>query len=164
MTEVKTGAQLPGSITGRAGGQAPSASDGMPSAADAVILMLAAGLERLAGRILRDLNADASEGTPPGGPDLAGTIAGLMDCARDCARLLDDPQVTAVLAGDVENLPEATWNALADLAAASAVTQAVLASPGTGPAERTPTAGRQQAALAHLARRPGGLMLLEPDA
>lgn len=64
----------------------------------ATITSVAEALERLAARVRRDLDVDASEGVPPADPAWAETIAGVVAYARECAEVLNDPAVFSVLA------------------------------------------------------------------
>jgi hypothetical protein len=62
-----------------------------------VVELLASSLERLAARVSRDLDVDATEGVPPEDPVWAETIGGVAAYARECLAILDDPQVAAAL-------------------------------------------------------------------
>lgn len=71
----------------------------IPTDPDAnVIALLAASLERLAARVSRDLDADATEGVLPEDPVWAETVTGVAAYARECLAVLDDPRVSAALA------------------------------------------------------------------
>lgn len=73
-----------------------SAKETSPDSADLAAL-LATTLERLAGRVIRDLDADAGESVLPDDPFWADTISRLAEYARECAEVLDEPRITAVL-------------------------------------------------------------------
>ena len=59
--------------------------------------VLATTLERLTARVSRDLDVDAGESVLPDDPFWADTISRLADYARECAEVLDEPRITAVL-------------------------------------------------------------------
>ncbi len=63
-----------------------------------LVALVAASLERLAARVSRDLDADAVEGVLPDDPAWAAAVTGVAMYARECAAVLDDPRITAVLA------------------------------------------------------------------
>jgi hypothetical protein len=67
------------------------------SAHTEAITAVAIALERLVARITRDLDVDAGEGVPPGDPEWATTIAGVVSYARECAAVLDEPVVFKTL-------------------------------------------------------------------
>lgn len=78
--------------------------DTSPEPAD-LVAVLAITLERLTARVSRDLDIDAGESVPPDDPFWANTISRLADYARECAQVLDEPQVTAALASRKDGLP-----------------------------------------------------------
>ena len=67
-----------------------------PEPAD-LVAVLATTLERLAARVSRDLDVDAGESVLPDDPFWADTISRLAEYARECAEVLDEPQIAAVL-------------------------------------------------------------------
>jgi hypothetical protein len=73
-----------------------SVKDTSPDSAD-LVAVLATTLERLTARVSRDLDADAGESVLPDDPFWADTISQLAEYARECAEVLDEPQITAVL-------------------------------------------------------------------
>lgn len=70
--------------------------DASPETAD-LVTVLAATLERLTARVCRDLDVDAGESVLPNDPFWADTISRLADYARECAEVLDEARITAVL-------------------------------------------------------------------
>lgn len=70
--------------------------DASPESAD-LVTVLATTLERLTARVCRDLDVDAGESVLPDDPFWADTISRLAEYARECAEVLDEPRVTAVL-------------------------------------------------------------------
>jgi hypothetical protein len=70
--------------------------DASPETTD-LVTVLAATLERLTARVRRDLDVDAGESVLPDDPFWADTISRLADYARECAEVLDEPRITAVL-------------------------------------------------------------------
>ena len=70
--------------------------DVSPESAD-LLTALATTLERLTTRVRRDLDVDAGESVPPDDPSWADTISRLAEYARECAVVLDEPRITAVL-------------------------------------------------------------------
>ena len=70
--------------------------DRSPDSAD-LVAVLATTLERLTARVSRDLDVDAGESVLPDDPFWADTISRLAEYARECAEVLDEPRVTAVL-------------------------------------------------------------------
>jgi hypothetical protein len=70
---------------------------GHGASAAELVALVAASLEKLAARISRDLDVNAGEGVPPEDPAWAEAIAGVAGCARECAAVLDDPRIAAVL-------------------------------------------------------------------
>jgi hypothetical protein len=73
-----------------------SVKDMSPNSAD-LVTVLAVTLERLATRVSRDLDVDAGESVLPEEPFWADTISRLAEYARECAEVLDEPRVAAVL-------------------------------------------------------------------
>lgn len=73
-----------------------SVKDMSPNSAD-LVTVLAVTLERLATRVSRDLDVDAGESVLPEDPFWADTISRLAEYARECAEVLDEPRVAAVL-------------------------------------------------------------------
>jgi hypothetical protein len=76
-----------------------SAKDTSPDSPD-LAAVLATTLERLAARVIRDLDVDAGESVLPDDPFWADTISRLAEYARECAEVLDEPRITAVLTAD----------------------------------------------------------------
>ena len=72
--------------------------DRSPDSAD-LVAVLATTLERLTARVSRDLDVDVGESVLPDDPFWADTISRLAEYARECAEVLDEPQVSAALAG-----------------------------------------------------------------
>lgn len=70
--------------------------DASPESAD-LVTGLATTLERLTARVCRDLDVDAGESVLPDDPFWADTISRLAEYARECAEVLDEPRITAVL-------------------------------------------------------------------
>jgi hypothetical protein len=70
--------------------------DASPESAD-LVTILATTLERLTARVCRDLDVDAGESVPPDDPFWADMIGRLAEYARECAEVLDEPRITAVL-------------------------------------------------------------------
>ena len=70
--------------------------DRSPDSAD-LVAVLATTLERLTARVSRDLDVDAGESVLPDDPFWADTISRLAEYARECAEVLDEPRITAVL-------------------------------------------------------------------
>ena len=71
---------------------------GIPTESSTDLLeVLAITLERLTARDTRDLDVDAGEGVPPEDPVWAETIARVAAYARECAEILDEPRLAAVL-------------------------------------------------------------------
>ena len=77
--------------------------DVSPEAAD-LVTVLAATLERLTARVSRDLDVDAGESVLPEDPFWADTISRLVKYARECAEVLDEPRITAMLSAHVSAL------------------------------------------------------------
>jgi hypothetical protein len=75
--------------------------DRSPDSAD-LVTVLATTLERLTARVSRDLDMDAGESVLPDDPFWADTISRLAEYARECAEVLDEPRITAVLSGHPE--------------------------------------------------------------
>jgi hypothetical protein len=73
-----------------------SVKDTSPDSAD-LAAVLATTLEQLAARVIRDLDVDAGESVLPEDPFWADTISRLAEYARECAGVLDEPRITAVL-------------------------------------------------------------------
>jgi hypothetical protein len=73
-----------------------SDKDASPDSAD-LATVLATTLERLAARVIRDLDVDAGESVLPEDPFWADTISRLAEYARECVEVLDEPRITAVL-------------------------------------------------------------------
>jgi hypothetical protein len=73
-----------------------SVKETSPDSAD-VVTVLAVTLERLATRVSRDLDVDAGESVLPDDPFWADTISRLAEYARECAEVLDEPRIAAVL-------------------------------------------------------------------
>jgi alkylhydroperoxidase family enzyme len=72
---------------------------GFPTESNMDLLeVLAITLERLTARVTRDLDVDAGEGVLPEDPVWAETIARVAAYARECAEVLDEPRLAAVLA------------------------------------------------------------------
>jgi hypothetical protein len=69
----------------------------LPESATDLVAVLATTLERLTNRVSRDLDVDAGESVLPDDPFWADTISRLAQYARECAEILDEPQVTATL-------------------------------------------------------------------
>jgi len=69
--------------------------DTSPDSAD--LVSLATTLERLTARVSRDLDADAGESVLPDDPFWADTISRLAEYARECAEILNEPRISAVL-------------------------------------------------------------------
>ena len=67
-----------------------------PESAD-LLRALATTLEQLTARVCRDLDVDAGESVLPDDPFWADTINRLADYARECAGVLDEPRITALL-------------------------------------------------------------------
>lgn len=80
--------------------------DTSPDSAD-LVAILATTLERLAARVSRDLDVDADESVLPDDPFWADTISQLAEYARECAQVLDEPRITAVLTGRPDDPPPA---------------------------------------------------------
>lgn len=70
--------------------------DASPESTD-LVAVLATTLERLSARVCRDLDVDAGESVLPDDPFWADTISRLAEYARECAEILDEPRITAVL-------------------------------------------------------------------
>jgi hypothetical protein len=70
--------------------------DASPGSAD-LLTALATTLEQLTARVCRDLDVDAGESVLPDDPIWADTINRLAEYARECAQVLDEPRITAVL-------------------------------------------------------------------
>jgi hypothetical protein len=70
--------------------------DASPESAD-LLTALATTLEQLTARVCHDLDVDASESVLPDDPIWADTINRLAEYARECAQVLDEPRITAVL-------------------------------------------------------------------
>lgn len=70
--------------------------DTSPGSAD-LLTALATTLEQLTARVCRDLDVDAGESVLPDDPIWADTINRLAEYARECAQVLDEPRITAVL-------------------------------------------------------------------
>lgn len=70
--------------------------DVSPDSAD-LVAALAVTLERLTARVSRDLDVDAGESVLPDDPFWADTISQLAKYARECAEVLDEPRITAML-------------------------------------------------------------------
>ena len=70
--------------------------DRSPQSAE-LLTALASTLEQLTARICRDLDVDAGESVLPEDPIWADTIYRLAEYARECAGVLDEPQITALL-------------------------------------------------------------------
>ena len=70
--------------------------DVSPGSAD-LVEVLADTLERLTARVSRDLDVDAGESVLPDDPFWADTISRLAKYARECAEVLDEPRITAML-------------------------------------------------------------------
>jgi hypothetical protein len=70
--------------------------DASPESAD-LLAALATRLEQLTARVGRDLDVDAGESVLPDDPFWADTISRLAEYARECAQVLDEPRITAVL-------------------------------------------------------------------
>ncbi len=87
---------LPAGTNGLPVMSSPDASRADPAAE--LVALIAASLERLAARVSRDLDADAGEGTLPEDLAWAETVTGVAAFARECAAVLDDPRIAAVLA------------------------------------------------------------------
>ena len=62
-----------------------------------LLTALATRLEQLTARVCRDLDVDAGESVLPDDPLWADTINRLVEYARECAEVLDEPRITAVL-------------------------------------------------------------------
>jgi hypothetical protein len=62
-----------------------------------LLTALATTLEQLTARVSRDLDVDASESVLPDDPVWADTINRLAEYARECAEVLDEPRISAVL-------------------------------------------------------------------
>lgn len=77
--------------------------DTSPEATE-LVTVLAATLERLTARVSRDLDVDAGESVLPDDPFWADTISRLAEYARECAEILDEPRVTAVLTAHPDGL------------------------------------------------------------
>lgn len=80
--------------------------NGIPDPACHPAAALALTLELLTARISRDLDADANEGTLPGDPAWADIISRLADYSRECAEILNAPQVAAAITGWESGVPE----------------------------------------------------------
>jgi hypothetical protein len=111
------------SVGAARGGEREFPGFGIPDPGTHLTAALAVTLELLAARISNDLDADASEGTEPDDPAQAGVNRRLADYGRECAEILDRPEVTAAV--------EAAW------AAAEA------GRAGAGPGSRLPRRGGQ---------------------
>jgi hypothetical protein len=85
------------------GGSVNPVKDTSPEATD-LVTVLAATLERLTARVRRDLDVDAGESVLPDDPSWADTISRLAEYSRECAAILDEPQVTAVLTAHPDGL------------------------------------------------------------
>lgn len=70
-----------------------------------LVAVLATTLERLTVRVSRDLDADAGESVLPDDPFWADTISRLAEYARECAEVLDEPRITAVLTAHPDGPP-----------------------------------------------------------
>jgi hypothetical protein len=70
--------------------------DASPGSAD-LLTALATTLEQLTARVCRDLDVDAGESVLPDDPIWADTINRLAEYSRECAQVLDEPRITAVL-------------------------------------------------------------------
>ncbi len=70
--------------------------DASPESAD-LLTALATTLEQLTARVCRDLDVDAGESVLPDDPIWADTINRLAEYARECAQVLDEPRITAML-------------------------------------------------------------------
>ena len=77
----------------------------IPADLSGLVAVLAVTLEGLATRVSRDLDADAADGTLPDDPFWADTVSRLADYARECVGVLNEPEVTAVLAAYPGPLP-----------------------------------------------------------
>jgi hypothetical protein len=73
-----------------------SVKNASPDPAD-LAAVVATTLERLTARVIRDLDVDAGESVLPDDPFWADTISRLAEYARECAEVLDEPRITAVL-------------------------------------------------------------------
>jgi hypothetical protein len=62
-----------------------------------LLTALATTLEQLTARVCRDLDVDAGESVLPEDPIWAETIYQLAEYARECAGVLDEPRITALL-------------------------------------------------------------------
>ena len=69
-----------------------------------LIAVLASTLERLTIRVSRDLDVDAGESVLPDDPFWADTISRLAVYARECAEVLDEPQIAAALTAHADGL------------------------------------------------------------
>ena len=80
----------------------------LPEPATDLVAVLAVTLERLTNRVSRDLDVDAGESVLPDDPFWADTISRLAEYARECAAILDEPQVTATLTASSRRVPLAS--------------------------------------------------------
>lgn len=81
--------------------------DTSPESAD-LVAVLATTLERLTARVSRDLDVDAGESVLPNDPSWADTISRLAEYARECAGILDEPRIAAMLTAHPVRLGTAT--------------------------------------------------------
>jgi hypothetical protein len=70
-----------------------------------LVAVLATTLERLTVRVSRDLDVDAGESVLPDDPFWADTISRLAVYARECAEVLDEPRIAAVLTAHPDGGP-----------------------------------------------------------
>jgi hypothetical protein len=77
--------------------------DTSPDSAD-LVAVLATTLERLTARVSRDLDVDAGESVLPDDPFWADTISRLAEYARECAEILDEPGIAALLTARPDGL------------------------------------------------------------
>ena len=73
--------------------------DTSPEPTADLVAVLAITLERLTARVGRDLDVDASESVLPDDPSWADTISQLSEYSRECAEVLNEPRITALMTG-----------------------------------------------------------------
>ena len=71
--------------------------DTSPEPTADLVAVLAITLERLTARVGRDLDVDASESVLPDDPFWADTISQLAEYSRECAEVLNEPRITALM-------------------------------------------------------------------